>query len=698
MGVGQPERLVGVDVADDFLQVLGVEPIVGRGFVPEEGLWEGRPAVVLSHGFWTRRFGADPSIVGQSITLNDVPREVVGVLPPSFDFASVFTPGTEVDFLLPWPISDETDRSGNTTSIIGRLRPGMTVEAAQAELDNIVAGLQEAQPDRWGLGADVSGLQERIARPFRSALLLLAAGAASVMLIVCVNLSNMLLARSPRRRKEMAVRRTMGATRGRLIRQLLLESTGVSLCGAILGLAIAAVAVRLVTSTPGLQVALLDSVSLDARALGFNVAVALLAGLGVGVLPALQVAEGREAEALSGAGRGSSSGRKNRRLRELLVGAEMATACVVLIFGTLVLRSFNRIMDVDLGFEAEEAVAWQIATSRSFESQTEQAAFYDGLVEAVLTVPGVEAAGLTDALPLGRNRNWSIAVVGETYEEGELPDFFPHLVDHRYLETMGIPVLEGRGFTADDHGESAHVAVVNEAAAKLFFPEGKALGHFLDRWSGPVEVVGVVGNVRHRALAIGEEPELYFPLAQVPDYSSLDLLVRTALPASVVARPVGDAIQAVDPDIPVDDFWTMASVVERSVSPRRLTLQLLGAFALCALLLAAVGIYGVLSYSVAERTHEIGIRMALGESAAGIRRRLVGRTLVLAGAGVAFGTILALVTARFIGSLLFGVEPNDPVTYASIVTGLMAVAALSGLFPAIRASRTDSAGALRSAG
>jgi putative ABC transport system permease protein len=699
VGVGEPERLVGAGVADDFLDVLGVQPAVGRDFVEEEGVWDGRPAILLSHGFWERRFGADPAIVGSTLTIDDVPREVVGILPATFDFSSVFTPSVPVDFLLPWPISDETDAWGNTTSIIGRLRPGVTVEAAQAELDNILAGLREADPGRWGLRATVSGLQEQIARPFRSALLLLAAAAGVVMLIVCANLSNMLLARSPRRRREMALRRTMGATRGRLVRHLLLESVIVSMCGAVVGLGIAVAATRFVTGTSGLDLPMLAAISVDASALGFTVLIALLAGLVVGVLPALQVSEGGEAEALVGSSRGSSAGPASRRLRDLLVVGEVAMACVLLVFGGLVLKSFQRVMDIDLGYQPENAVAWQLSTSRDFDSDAARVAFFEALVESVSAVPGVEGVALTDALPLGRNRTWgTLPVVGvERDEDDDLPSYFPHLVDHRYLETMRIPLVRGRGFTADDTDESAPVALVNEAAARVYFPDGEALGHFLDMWYGATEVVGVVEDVRHRGVDIGGDPEVYFPLGQSGDFQSLDMVVRTSLPAASISGPVGEAVRRIDPQIPVEDFWTLDSVVERSVSPRRFTLQLLGAFAGCALLLAGLGIYGVLSYSVTERLPEIGIRMALGESAAEVRRSVVRRTLALAGTGVAVGALVALTGTRMIDSLLYGVEPTDPATFITMIAALMTVALLSGLIPAIRASRTDSAHALRSA-
>lgn len=619
------------------------------------------------------------------------------MLPASFDFSSIFNPTAPVDFLLTWPIAERTNQQGNTTTMVARLKPGVTIEVAQAELESIIVGLSEAEPDRWGLGATTSGLQERIARPFRSGMLLLVAAAGLVMSIVCVNLSNMLLARSPRRRREMAVRRTLGATRSRLVRQLLIESVLVSMCGALLGASTAAMVTRFVAGTQGLEIPLLSMVSVDFSALMFTATIAVVAGLLVGVVPALQVSEGGEAEALSGSSRGSSAGRGSRRLRELLVVSEVAMACVLLVFGGLVLRSFQQVMDVDLGFEPSNTVAWQLRTSRDFETPEAEVAFYDEVMATVEAVPGVVAAGLVDALPLGGNRTWGGRVVGKVYEGDEGESYFPHVIDHRYLAAMRIPLVEGRLFTPDDDRESAVVVIVNETAAATMFPGGDAIGQFLELWYGHVEVIGVVGDVKHRALELGADNEVYFPMAQMGDFSTLGLVVRTSLPAETIAGPVGTAIRTVDAQMPTEDYQTLDSVVERAVSPRRFTLQLLVAFAASALLLAAIGIYGVLSYSVTERIPEIGIRMALGESAAEVRRGVVARTLGLALVGVAVGTVAAFLGARFIGSLLYGVAPTDPITFVTMIGLLLGVATISGLIPAIRASRTDSATALRSA-
>jgi len=603
---------------------------------------------------------------------------------------------TSVDFLHPWPVSDATDNWGNTTLMVGRLAPGATREAAQSELQSIIAGLEEADPNRWGLGARTSGLQERIARPFRSAMYLLAAAAGLVMLIVCVNLSNMLLARGPRRRREMAVRRTLGATRERLVRQLLLESLTVAMGGALVGAGLAHAATRFVSSRSGLEIPMLSSISIDGTALGFTVLVALAAGIAVGITPALQVSEGGEAEALGGSTRGGGGSRSATRLRELLVVSEVAMACVLLVFGGLVVRSFREVMDVELGFEPSNLIAWQLASSRDFDTLPAINAYLDEMVTAVGAVPGVESVGLVDALPLGTNRTWRNQVVDKVYEEGEGDLYFPHVVDHRYLGTMGVPLLEGRTFTADDTEDAPPVIVVNEEAARILF-DGDAIGRRIRMWFGEPEVIGVVGNVKHRALEFGADPEVYFPLSQVWAFQTVDMVVRTSLPPESVTGAVGAAVRTVEAQMPTEDHRTLEAVVERSVSPRRFTLQLLVAFALSALLLASVGIYGVLSYSVMERVPEIGIRMALGEPAEDVLRSVVGRTMVLATAGVVIGMTVSLVGARLISSLLYGVGPTDPVTLAATTGVLLLVALLSGLLPALRASRIDAARALRSA-
>jgi len=511
-GDGQPERLVGVGVAQDFLPTLGVEPIAGRNFVDEESIWDGRPAAILTHGFWGRRFGGDPGVLGTAIVLNDVPTEIVGILPPTFDFASTFAPGSRVDFLRPFPISDETDQWGNILSMIGRLRPGATVESAQADLDLVVDQLQEADPGRWGLAASVSGLQEQISRSFRSAMLLLAGAAGAVMLIACANLSNLLLARSPGRTREMAVRSALGASRNRLTRQLLFESLILALSGAVIGVAIAYGATQLVAGTTAVKIPMLWSVSVDGTALLFTLLLALVAGVIMGIVPALQMSGGREAAAMSDSSRGSSEGRRSTWIREVLVVAEVALSCVLLVGGGLMLRSFVKVMDVDLGYEPAGAVAWRVDTNQEFEDRTTAVAFYDQLVSKVQAIPGVEAVGLSDCLPLGQNRTWGVRAQGVVYDEGQSPSVFPRIIDDGYLQAMAIPLLAGRYFTPDDTDQGPRVIVINEAAAQQIFPDRDPVGGVLLNGEDQLRVVGVVGDVRHQSLEQGSGLEMYMLL------------------------------------------------------------------------------------------------------------------------------------------------------------------------------------------
>lgn len=689
VGDGAPERLVGVGVAQDFLSVLGVRPQLGRNFVAEEGVWHGRPAAILTHGFWTRRFAADPHVVGRAITLNGVPTTVVGVLPKSFDFASTFAPASRVDFLRPFPISDETDQWGNTLAIIGRLRPGVSLRAAQTELDVVDERLKRADPARWGLVAHVSGLQEHITGGLRSALLLLAAGAALVLLVACANLSNLLLARAQRRAREMAVRSALGASRARLVRQLLVESVTLAAVGGAIGVALAVAITRAVASTSAVRIPLLGSVAVDARAAAFTVVVTLLTGIVVGVVPALQAARGGEAMTLRDADRGASDGRGRARLREGLVVVEMAVACLLLVGGGLLLRSFVRVLHVDLGFRPDGAVAWQLNPGRDFTGD-QGAAFYAALTARVAAVPGVQSVGLTDTPPLGRNRSWTLTPEGEVLrEKDESFTIFPRLVDEHYLQTMRIPLVAGRLFTADDGAKAPRVMILNRTAAATLFPGKDPIGRIVrmqdDRW----RVVGVVGDVRHQALEQEAGLEMYLPYVQHPDFGGLTMVVRTSLPAPSIASGVAAALHATDPAMPAADWQPLGAVVDRALSPRRFILTILAAFAGVALLLAALGTYAVLSYTVSQRVREIGIRMALGESAERVRRRVVARTLTLAAAGIAVGSTAAFLLAHLIGSLLYGIPTTDAPTFAATAGLLLAAAAIAGDVPARRASGTD---------
>lgn len=696
-GEGEPELLSGVDVAHDFLDVLGIEPLHGRGFTLEEGLWGGPPAVILTFHFWRDRFEGDPGIVGRSITIDQVARPVVGVLPPTFDFASLFVPGADVDFLLPFPVSDETDRWGNTMMIMGRLKPGVSAENAQADLDAVVAGLQEAEPDRWGLAARVTPLQEHIAGPFRPALLLLVAAAATVLLIACVNVSNLFLARSPGRAREVAVRKALGAARGRLVRQLVLEAMGVAVVGAAFGGALAWLVIQLVTRAKGVAIPLLDAVRVDGSALLFAAAAAVVTGLLVGLVPALQVAEGGEATVLRAGGRGASASRGARRLREWLVVAEVTLACVLLVVGGLFVQSFRAVLDVDLGFQPENVVAWDLNASENFDSFRARSDFYTQLASRVAEIPGVDEAGLNDALPLGRNRSWGFSVVGVPEEEDADDGIHPHIVDPGYLPALGIPLVQGRNFTHADTRDAPPVVMMNESGARRAFGGEEPLGRRIQLWDEREwEVVGIVHDVRHLGPEVGPGIQVYFPLTQMADFSTMELAVRSRLPTEQVTSAVGEVLREVDAAMPTREFWTVEARVDRAVSARRFTLSILSAYGLVALFLAGLGIYGVLAQSVAERKPEIGIRMALGASSPEVVRQVMGRTLALAGVGIALGAVVSSAGAGLLASQLFGVSANDPATFAGTALVLLAVAALAGAVPAMRAAGTRGVRALRS--
>jgi predicted permease len=642
---------------------------------------------------WQRRFASDPAIAGRSITLNDKVATVVGVLPESFDFATVFTPGSRIDMLVPFALTPETDRWGNTLAVMGRLKPGVSVRQAQAEFDVINQQIQLAHPERWTFGAKLTAMQEHLTGRFRRGLLVLLAAVAAVLLIGCTNLSNLLLARAASRRKEMAIRSALGAGRARLVRQMLTESFILSGCGAALGLVLAWVAVRYLGTMRALDIPLLRTVRIDGTALLFTMLAALGTGLLFGAVPALESAGGSETEALKDTGRGMSEGRRSAWTRRVLVVSEVALACMLLVGAGLLIRSFLRVLDVNLGFRPEQTAVWRIDVQGRFSKVAQSAAFYDRLVESVRTAPGVESAGVTDALPLSRDRSWGAFPKGAMYPKGQTPLAHPRLVDWRYIRTMRIPLTAGRDFTPHDTAESDKVIIINEKMARQLWPGRDAIGQIV-MCGGERRVVGVVANVRHQALEQEGGLEAYMPLTQMGS-DSVELVVRTRLAPATVAPGVRAALRAVDPGLPNAEFQTLGDLVDRAVSPRRFLVLLLGGFALAALILASIGIYGVVAYSVSQRTQEIGIRMALGASAGAVQRQVMSQTVALVSLGIAIGAAGALALARLTASLLYRLEPTDPLTFAATVIVLLTVAVSAGYLPALRASHVDPMTALR---
>jgi predicted permease len=693
-GDGEPERVSEVPVSQNFFPLLGVKPHLGRLFTDEECRWNGPKAVLLSYGLWKRRFASDPNIVGRKLTINDAPVTVAGVLPESFDFASVFAPGAHIDLYSPFPLTPETNRWGNTLSIVGRLKPGMTVPSAQAEFDVIAGPISRQHPEWNGFRPKLSPFEQHVSGRLRPALFVLACAVGVVMLIVCANLSNLQLARTATRQKEMAIRAALGARRHRLIRQMLTESVVLSSCGAALGLILAVTGTRVLTHLEGVSIPLLGSVGVDGSALGFTLLVAVLTGLLFGLMPALQVPSISMHDVLKDSARGGSEGKRHAWVRSALVVSEIAFACVLLVGAGLLIRSFLRVLDVNLGFRPERAVALRIDPSSQYSTQVQRNSYFDEALRRVKSAGGIEAAGLTDVLPLGRNRTWGAGAKGQVYERGQYPGAFVRIVSDGYLAAMGIPVRAGRDFTERDTPSAKPVIIINETLARRLWPGQNPIGQIMLR-NPEREVVGVAGDVRHIALEQGSGSEMYLPIRQTNDYSSVDLVVRTSLPPADLASVVRGVLKPIEPNLPSNEFRTLQQLVDKAVSPRRFVVLLLAGFAGFALILASLGIYAVISYSVQRRTQEIGIRMALGASARDLQSRIITETLVLAAIGMLIGTAASWILARTMSGLLYGVPATDPVTFGGMLVVLTVVAMIAGYLPARRASRIDPMLALR---
>ncbi len=694
-GAGEPERLSGVPVSQNFFPLLGVDPLLGRQFSAEECKWNGPKVVLLSYGFWRRRFASDPAIVGKPLTLDDAPVTIVGVLPESFDFGSIFAPGTHIDLYFPFPLTQETNRWGNTLAMVGRLKPGVSIGAAQAEATALGVHLTEDhRKDRNDFEPKVSYLAEHVSGRLRPALFVLACAVGVVMLIVCANLSNLLLARTASRQKEIAIRAALGAGRWRLIRQMLTESIVLSCCGALLGLGLAFAGTRVLTHLSAISIPLLEDVQIDAGALGFTLLIAVLTGLVFGLAPALQIPGATLHDALKDTSRGSSEAKQSGWIRSALVVSEIAFACVLLVGAGLLVRSFLRVLDVRLGFQPEQAAAMRIDPSSQYSTQLQQNIYFDEALRRARAIPGVQAAGLTDALPLGRNRSWGAGARGHVYARGEYPIAFVRIVSDGYLAAMHIPLLQGRDLSERDSLSSDPVILVNDSLARALWPGQNPLGQVMNA-DKDRKVVGVVGDVRHLALEQGSGNEMYIPIKQCGDHASVDLVVRTTHSVAGLAGAIRAALKPIEPNLPTNDFRPLQQLVDKAVSPRRFVVVLLAGFAGFALLLASLGIYGVIAYSVTQRTQEIGIRMALGASAADLQGRIILQTLGLAAMGMLLGAAASWVVARALNGLLYGITATDPLTFGGMLLVLTLVAVLAGYVPARRASRIDPMVALR---
>jgi len=695
-GIGEPRPVSGISVAGNFFKVLGVAPSLGRSFTPDECRKGGRPAVLLGHTFWQRQFAADSGIVGKAINLNGQPVTVVGVLPETFDFGSVFSPGTKVDVYVPAAMEEMRDW-GNTLALIGRLKAGVSLPEAQAEANTLFPRLHfNLKHPEWGgdYTAKLTGLKEHVSGRLRRSLIVLWCAVGVILLIVCVNLSNLLLARAAARSKEFAMRSALGARRGRLIRQLLTESLVLSSAGALLGLGFAFAVTRYLAHQGSIVLPLLSSVKVDRAALAWTMLTAVATAVLFGLAPGLKVSAGNLQEALKDAGPGMSAGRKHERMRAALVISEVALACVLLVGAGLLLRSFLRVLDVDLGFQPSRAAAVKVEYDDG-NNPAKRSAILQEILGRVEAIPGIETAGVSDMLPLDRNRSWGLSAKGKNYREGDLPGAFLYVITPGYLNAMGMHLREGRDFGWQDGPDSEPVAIISQTAARSLWPGEDPVGRIALVNSKDIHVVGVVPDIRESSVEGESGWDLYLPATQAGPVGA-ELVVRTQLPPDVLASSVMSTLRSINPGQPATQFRPIQQLVDQAVSPRRFFVLLVSAFAALGLVLASLGIYGVISYSVARRTQEIGIRMALGATGGQVQFGVIGKTLRLALLGITLGTLASFGVAKWIASLLFGTTPTDPATFAGMILLLSAVAFVAGYIPARRASQIDPMTALRS--
>jgi predicted permease len=696
-GRGEPVPATGILVTRNFFQVLGVEPSMGRLFAPEDARKGGQPVALLANAYWKRQFDADPAIVGKAIDLNGQPVTVVGVLPPSFDFGAVFSPGEKVDLFTPF-ILDDWRNTGNDLTMIGRLRTGMSLPQAQADVNLVVPQLywSRKRPNSKGTypKAALMPLKTYVTGRLRGPLLMLWCAVGAILLIVCVNLSNLLLARAATRGKEFALRSALGAGRLRLLRQLLTESFVLSGAGAVLGVGVAAAITTFLAHQGAVALPLLGDVRVDGTALAWTVLVAVLVAVLFGVVPGLKVSAGNLHDSLKDAGPGMSEGKKHEAVRAALVISEVALACVLLVGAGLLLRSFLRVLDVDLGFQPARSAAIKVDYDERADPPKRNAVLRD-ILSRVEAIPGVETAGTVDYLPLGRNRAWGdVRVKGKVYRPGEAPNPLVYVVTPGFFRAMGIRLLSGRDFSWDDGPDSRKVIILNEATARSLWPDGNAAGQTAVASGRDVTVIGVVSDVRETSVEGAAGWQIYYPTTQEQP-SGANLVVRTKLPPDTLAPAVLRTLRELNPKQPAAAFEPIQQIVDHAVSPRRFFMLLVTSFGLFGLILASLGIYGVISYSVTRRRQEIGIRMALGASPSNVQLMVIRATLRLALAGICLGVLVALAVARLIASLLFGIAPADPVTFAATLIILASVALAAGFLPARRAARVQPMSALR---
>ena len=707
-GEGEPERLNGMQVTASMFSVLGEQPAQGRALLPEENAAGRDKVVVLSDGFWRRRFAGLP-MVGKSVMLNGEPHTVVGVMPPSFNLGREFGGQTPDIFapitFTPQQLDPSTGLTNEYLSVFARLREGVSAPQAQAEMDSIAADLRrqympDADGENWGLL--LTPLDEFVVGNIRASLWVLLGAVLFVLLIACANVANLMLARAAVRQKEVAVRTALGASRWRVMRQLLTESVLLSLTGGALGLLLAAWGVDILVKLNGSKIPRSNEIGFDWRVLAFTLGVSLLTGIVFGLAPAFQTTAVNLHDTLKEGGRSGKVGVR-RGLRDVLVVAEIFFAVILLVGAGLLVRSFARLQEVSPGFEPRGVLAMQLSLpNNKYPDQNARQLFDRQVLERLRGLPGVKGAATMTSLPMsGSNQSGSFQIEGRPAVPGQdSPHGSRWMPSDEYFQVMGIKLIRGRYFEARDTADAPGVAVVDETLARKYWPGEDPVGKRISfegtdsqpRWR---EVVGLVEHVRNESLEGESRGQYYVPYAQRATNPGLFVVVRTDGDPEALAPSVRLAIANVDRDLPLFRVTTMERMVSDSLAQRRFSMLLLGIFAGLALVLAVVGLYGVMSYGVAQRTHEIGLRMALGAQARDVLRMIVGQGMALVGAGLALGLLGAFGMTRLMSSLLYGVSASDPLTYAGIAALLAAVALLASYLPARRATRVDPMVALR---
>jgi putative ABC transport system permease protein len=704
-GVGEAERVQGARVTANFLSTVGVSPAAGRDFLPEDDKPGGDRVVLVSHGLWQRRFGGDPSVVGKTLALNGENHTVVGILPENFLF---FRPADLFKPIAFTPEQSGPDNHGNEYLIgVARLREGTTLAQARSEMDGIVARLR---PEFYVAGWDVRmvPLLEEMTGEVRPALLVLMAAVGCVLLIACSNVANLLLARAATRRREIAIRSALGAGRWRVVRQLMTESIVLAVAGGALGLLVAFWGLRvLMAAAPSAAVQMVlggRAVGLDGGVLAFTLGLSVLTGLLFGVAPALQASRADLEEVLKDTGRGEGTGVHGHRLLAAFVVSQVAVALVLLVSAGLLIRSFVRLQAVDPGFRTDHLLTLRVTLPQSrYVEDGQVAAFFDDLLQRLSALPGVQSAAAVSNLPMsGDNASASFAIEGLQVPDGQpSPHGDSHVVSDGYFAAMQIPIVRGRFFEPRDTREAVKVAIIDQVLADRYWPGADPIGrrmalYFEGTPDKPAwrEIVGVVGHVKKYGLDGRVKEQYYMPAPQMPR-RNMFLVLRTSSDPTTLAAAARAAVRDRDADLPVFQVRTMDQVVDETLVTRRFAMLLLALFAGLALFLAGVGLYGVISCSVAQRTREIGLRMALGAQGGDVVRMVVRRGLALAALGLAFGIVAALAVTRFLSALLFSVPPTDPATFVSIAALLLAVAGAASFLPAWRAARVDPMEALR---